>query len=140
MQIRDVMNKNVIVGKKELTIKEASEVMSKMRIGSLIITEDQKILGIITSTDILKSIASEKKLDITLVEEIMTKNVLTIDPEADVEAAVDIMMKNRIKKLPVVSEDRIVGIVTASDIIVVEPKLIAVIASLVSLKTPYAGG
>jgi len=140
MQVRDVMNKNVIVGKKELTVKEASEVMSKMRIGSLLITEDQKILGILTSTDILKSIASEKKLDITLVEEIMTKNVLTIDPEADVEAAVDIMMKNKIKKLPVVSEDKIVGIVTASDIIVVEPKLIAVIASLVSLKTPYAGG
>jgi CBS domain-containing protein len=140
MQVRDVMNKNVIVGKKELTVKEASEVMSKMHIGSLIITEDQKILGILTSTDILKSIASEKKLDITLVEEIMTKNVLTIDPEADVEAAVDIMMKNKIKKLPVVSEDKIVGIVTASDIIVVEPKLIAVIASLVSLKTPYAGG
>lgn len=140
MQVRDVMNKNVIVGKKELTVKEASEVMSKMHIGSLIITEDQKILGILTSTDILKSIASEKKLDITLVEEIMTKNVLTVDPEANVEAAVDIMMKNKIKKLPVVSEDKIVGIVTASDIIVVEPKLISVIASLVSLKTPYAGG
>lgn len=75
-----------------------------------------------------------------MVEEIMTKNVLTVDPEANVEAAVDIMMKNKIKKLPVVSEDKIVGIVTASDIIVVEPKLISVIASLVSLKTPYAGG
>jgi CBS domain-containing protein len=140
MQVRDVMNKNVIVGKKDLTIKEASEVMSKLRIGSLVITEDQKIIGIITSTDIIKSIASEKKPDITLAEEVMTKDVLTIDPEATIEEAVEIMIKNKVKKLPVVSEDKIVGIVTASDIVVVEPKLIATIASLVSLKTPYAGG
>jgi len=43
MQIRDVMNKKVIVAKKDLTIKEASEVMSKLRIGSLVITEGKKI-------------------------------------------------------------------------------------------------
>ena len=140
MQVRDVMNKNVIVGKKELTIKEASEVMSKLRIGSLLITKDQKILGIITSTDILKSIANEKKPDITLAEEIMSKSVLTIDPEKTIEDAVELMLKNKIKKLPVVSEKKIIGMVTASDIVVVEPKLIASIASLVSLKTPYAGG
>ena len=51
MQVRDIMNKNVIVGKKDITIKEASEVMSKLRIGSLVITEGKNIIGIITSTD-----------------------------------------------------------------------------------------
>jgi CBS domain-containing protein len=134
------MNKNVIVAKKDLTIKEASEVMAKMRIGSLIISEGKKILGIITSTDVLKSIARERKPDATFVEEIMTKDVLTIDPETTIQDAVEFMLKHKIKKLPVLSEEKIVGIVTASDIIVVEPKLIATIASLLSLKTPYSGG
>ena len=140
MQVRDVMNKNVIVGKKSLTIKEASEVMSKMRIGSLVITDGKKIVGMITSTDVLKSIANEKKPDVTLAEEIMSKNVLTISPEKTVDEAVEIMLKNKIKRLPVVSEKKIVGMITASDILVVEPKMIAAISSLISLNTPYAGG
>jgi len=140
MQVREIMNRNVVVAKKEITLKEASEVMSKLHIGSLVITEDKKIIGIMTSTDILKAISTGKKPDITLAEEIMSKNVVTIDPDKRIEDAVDLMIKNKIKKLPVVSEDKIIGIVTASDIIVVEPKLIATIASLVSLKTPYAGG
>jgi len=134
------MNKNVIVGKKDLTIKEASEVMAKLRIGSLIITEGKKITGIITSTDILKAIANDKKSEVTLVEDIMSKKVLTIHPEKKIEDAVDMMIKKKIKKLPVVSENKIVGMVTASDIIVVEPKMISTIASLLSLRTPYSGG
>jgi CBS domain-containing protein len=134
------MNKNVIVGKKDLTIKEASEVMAKLRIGCLVITEGKKIVGIITSTDILRSIANDKKSEVTLVEDIMSKKVLTIHPEKKMEDAVDMMMKRKIKKLPVVSENKIVGIVTASDIIVVEPKMISTIASLLSLRTPYSGG
>lgn len=140
MQVREIMNRNVVVAKKDITLKEASEVMSKLHIGSLVITEDQKIIGMLTSTDILKAVAGEKKPEITLAEEIMSKNVVTVDPEKSIGDAVELMVKNKIKKLPVVSEGKIVGIITASDIMIVEPKLIATIASLISLKTPYAGG
>ena len=134
------MNKNVIVGKKDLTIKEASEVMAKLRIGSLVITECKKIVGIITSTDILRAIANDKKSEVTLVDDIMSKKVLTIHPEKKIDDAVEMMIKKKIKKLPVVSENKIVGMVTASDIIVVEPKMISTISSLLSLRTPYSGG
>jgi len=134
------MNKNVIVGKKDLTIKEASEVMSKLHIGCLVITEGKKIVGIITSTDILRSIANDKKSEVTLVDDVMSKKVLTIHPEKKIEDAVDMMIKKKIKKLPVVSENKVVGIVTASDIMVVEPKMISTIASLLTLRTPYSGG
>jgi CBS domain-containing protein len=134
------MNKNVIVGKKDLTIKEASEVMAKLRIGSLVITEGKKIVGIITSTDILRAIANDKKSEVTLVDDIMSKKVLTIHPEKKIDDAVEMMIKKKIKKLPVVSENKIVGMVTASDIIVVEPKMISTISSLLSLRTPYSGG
>jgi len=141
MDVKSVMNKNVVIAKKDITLKEATEVMTKLHIGCLVITENQKILGIITSSDILKAIANDKNPNIVLAEEIMSKNVITIDPDKRIEDAVDIMMKYGIKKLPVVSEDKIEGIITASDIIVVEPKLIATVASLISLKMPgYTGG
>jgi len=141
MDIKSVMNKNVVIAKKDITLKEATEVMTKLHIGCLVITENQKILGIITSSDILKAIANDKNPKTVLAEEIMSKNVITIDPDKRIEDAVNLMMKYGIKKLPVVSDDKIEGIITASDIIVVEPKLIATVASLISLKMPgYTGG
>jgi CBS domain-containing protein len=141
MDVKTVMNKNVVIAKKDITLKEATEVMTKLHIGCLLIIENKKILGIITSSDILKAIANDKNPNTVLAEEIMSKNVVTIDPDKRIEDAVDMMIKNRIKKLPVVSDDKIEGIITASDIIVVEPKLIATVASLISLKMPgYTGG
>ena len=140
MQVKEIMNKNVVVAKKDITLKEASEVMYKLRIGSLVITEEQNIAGIVTSTDILKAIANGKSPDTTLAGEIMSKDVVSIEPDITLQKAVDIMMKNKIKKLPVVSENKIMGMITASDIIVVEPKLVETIASLCSLKAPYSGG
>jgi CBS domain-containing protein len=141
MLVRHVMNRKVVTAKLNTTLREAAAVMSKLNIGSLIIVEDEKISGIITSTDILKAIANGKDAETTLVEEVMSKPVIVIDPDKKVEEAVNIMLEHKIKKLPVVEEDKLIGIITASDIIAIEPKLIENIASLISLKLPgYKGG
>jgi CBS domain-containing protein len=135
------MNRKVVTAKLNTTLREAAAVMSKLNIGSLVIVEDDKISGIITSTDILKAIANGKDVETTLVEEVMSKPVIVIDPDKKVEDAVNIMLEHKIKKLPVVEEDKLIGIITASDIIAIEPKLIENIASLISLKLPgYKGG
>jgi CBS domain-containing protein len=141
MLLKDVMNKNVTVVGPDISLKEAARVMYEKHIGSLIITEDEKIVGILTQTDVLKAIALEKDLETTLVEEVMNKKVATIDYEKSVEDAVNLMIEQRIKRLPVIKEGKLVGIITASDIITVEPKLITGIASLLSMKIPgYRGG
>ncbi len=141
MLIREVMNKNAVVGKPEVTLKEACEVMSQLHIGCLIIFEKEKILGIITERDIIRAIARGIDVNATLVEEVMSKNVVTIEPDKTVEDAVELMTKNSIKRLPVVKDSKIMGVITASDIIVVEPKLIEAVANLLSIKLPaYRGG
>ena len=140
MLVKDVMHKNVVVAKEKVTIREASKVMKGYEIGSIIIIEDEKISGIVTASDIIKSIADGLDVDSTQVNEIMTKNVVTIDPEDTIENTVDIMVENKIKRLPVVEDNKIKGIITASDIIVVEPKLIASIAGLISMKLPGLRG
>jgi len=135
------MNRSVVTAKPDITLKEASKVMSEFHIGSLIIVKNKKIVGILTSSDILKAVASDKDPNVTLAEEIMSKNVKTIEPDKDLDDAVLTMIENKIKRLPVVSGDKLVGILTASDIIVIEPKLIAKFASLLSLRLPsYSGG
>jgi CBS domain-containing protein len=142
MLVRHIMNRSVVTAKLNTTLKEAAAVMSKLNIGSLIILEnEEKISGIITSTDILKAIASGKDVETTLVEEIMSKPVIVIEPDKSIEDAVNLMLEHKIKKLPVVEEGKLVGIITASDIISIEPKLVENIATLISLKLPgYKGG
>ncbi len=141
MLVRDVMRKNVVVGKPNVTIREASQVMGDMHIGSLVVREKDDIIGILTERDVLIAVAKGINPEETLVTEIMSKKVVTIESDKKLDEAVDVMVKNKIKKLPVVEGKKLVGIITASDIVVVEPKLIANIASLMSLKLPgYRGG
>jgi predicted transcriptional regulator len=71
----------------------------------------------------------------------MTTEVITIRPDQSVEDAAELMARHGIKKLPVVENKKLLGIVTASDIVVIQPKLIQKIASLVSIRFPaYTGG
>lgn len=139
--VRNVMRREVVTAKPDITLKEASKVMTSLKIGSLIVAKEDKILGILTGTDVLKAVAAEKNVDSTLAEEIMCKDVVVIDPDEKIEAAADLMVKNRIKKLPVVESDKLIGIISASDIIAVEPKLVQSLSSLISIKVPgYSGG
>jgi len=139
--VKDVMNKNVVVAKPIVTLREAARVMGEMNMGSLVIMEDEKIVGIVTSTDVLKAIGEGKDPDKVTIGEIATKNVITIQADDPLEKAVDIMVKYKIKKLPVMMNEKLVGIITVSDIAIVEPKIVASIASLISLNAgKFAGG
>jgi CBS domain-containing protein len=139
--VKDVMNKNVVVAKPIVTLREAARVMGEMNMGSLVIMEDDKIVGIVTSTDILKAIGEGKDPDKVTIAEVATKNVITIQADEPLEKAVDIMVKNKIKKLPVLMNEKLVGIITVSDIAIVEPKIVATVASLISLNAgKFAGG
>ena len=139
--VKDVMNKNVVVAKPIVTLREAAKVMGEMNMGSLVIMEEDKIVGIVTSTDILKAIGEGKDPDKVTIAEIATKNVITIQADDPLEKAVDIMVKNKIKKLPVLMNEKLVGIITVSDIAIVEPKIVATVASLISLNAgKFAGG
>lgn len=139
--IRQVMNRNVVAISPEATLKEASKVMAEAKIGSLVVVENDKLVGIITNSDVTKAIALGKDPEFTLVKEIMSSPVITINPEKSLEDAVNLMMEKRIKRLVVVENKKIVGIITASDIIVVEPKMVKMLAGLISLRVPgYTGG
>jgi len=139
--VRDVMNTNVVVAKLEATIREASEVMDKYNIGSLVVVGEKGIAGIITEHNVLETVAANKNPDETKVGDVMSPEVVTVSPDSTIEQAVDLMVEHKIKKLPVVEGDKLLGIITASDIIVVEPKLVASIANLISMKMPaYSGG
>jgi len=141
MLLKDIMNKNVVVIKSDANMKEAAKIMFHKHIGSLVVVKNDKIVGIVTGGDILKAISHEKDLNITLVEEFMSGDVVVMEPENTLDEAVKIMTTKKIKHMPIADGKKLVGIVTASDIITVEPKLVSSIANLISVKFPgYRGG
>ncbi len=112
MKIKEVMNKAIAI-EHNISVKEAAKIMSDKNIGSLIVLKNNKIAGIITDKDILKNISSLGRK----ISSVMSKNVVTIDHEESLDTAALIMTERKIKRLPVFDNGKLVGIVTATDII-----------------------
>lgn len=131
MLVKDVMNRGVKTITEDETVQEAAAEMTKYGIGSLIVVSSGRLRGIITERDIMKKVVT-KALDSARVKvkDVMTKDVMMVGPDQDIQDAVDVMMKKRIKKLPVLDDNRLVGIITTTDICAAEPKLIEKLSEL----------
>lgn len=131
MQVREIMNRNVVTVEPKITFQEAAKKMVDNNTKFLIVTEKEKLVGIVTEWDFVKKIATGAKgiLD-TRLESIITKKVIIISPKTEVSEAAEIMVANNIKRLPVVENNVLIGVVTAMEIIAAEPKLIEQVSEL----------
>ena len=113
MKVSDIMKKAIVVDDSSITLKQAANIMTERKIGSLIILKEDKIIGILTESDVVKDIDSiNKKLS-----ELMSKDIISIDKNSIIEDAARLMKQNKIKRLPVLDGKNLVGIITATDII-----------------------
>lgn len=112
MRVKEVMNKAIAIDH-DISIKEAAKIMSDKNIGSLIAIKGKKIVGIITEKDVVDNISKLERKVSTL----MNKKIVTIGPEEDTDNAAILMGKNKVKRIPVVEDDELVGIITATDLI-----------------------
>ena len=112
MRVSEIMHEVKAIGP-DATLKEAANLMSEEGIGSLVISKGRQVLGILTERDVLRNVGrlNEK------VEKIMSKNVVTIDDDKNIDKAVEIMKENKIKRLPVKRDGELVGIITVTDIL-----------------------
>jgi len=131
LKVRDVMVRGVITVDENSSVKEAVDIMNEFQIGSLIVLEKGKAKGIVTERDFLRRVTAEAK-DImnTKVKEIMTTPLVAVEPGTDLEEAMKLMFKNKIKKLAVVDSNKLVGIVTLTDIARVQPQMIRMLKKL----------
>jgi CBS domain-containing protein len=113
MKVSDIMKKAIVVDDSSITLKQAAKIMTERKIGSLIILKEDKIIGILTESDVVKDIDSiNKKLS-----ELMSKDIISIDKNSIIEDAARLMKQNKIKRLPVLDGKNLDGIITATDII-----------------------
>jgi CBS domain-containing protein len=114
--VKDIMTAAVKTIPSDATVAEAAKAMSKWKIGSLVITEGKKPVGIITEGDVSKFVAKgidPKKAPIS----IKKKRLITIEPGERLEVAARLMATAEVKKLPVMEGDDLLGIVTQTDIV-----------------------
>jgi len=99
-------------------LREVIQKMIKFNIGSVIVIKRGKPAGIITERDVLESLIEiNRSMDLTEAKDIMSGPLITIEEYADIEQASKLMLKNKIKKLPVVNDGNLIGIITTSDIV-----------------------
>lgn len=142
MLVSEIMTKDVLMIDSDDTVRKAAKLMSERKVRCLIATEKGDAVGILTESDILdRVIAVDKDPDILKVKRVMSNPLIVIEPEASIELAIDTMVDNNIKKLPVVTgENQLVGIITVTDILRNHPNYVAELAKLVFKPVPQLGG
>ena len=136
MLVKDLMNKNVITIDTDASIRDAILVMSDNDVGCVIVTKNDRVVGILTERDIIRCLAKPAgyiDIDRNRVESVMTRYVISVTPNTKIEKAIQLMKTNKIKKLPVLNDSsKLLGIITESDICMAEPKIIERISELLS--------
>jgi CBS domain-containing protein len=134
MEVEDIMVQKVITVDPNASVKEAARLMNKHEIGSLIVVGQGQVMGIMTERDLLKKVVEVGKNPAkTKVNEIMSKRLVVGSSHMEIPDAVRLMLQKKIKKLPIVTEGKIIGLVTLTDIARttrIEPQMIGVIKEL----------
>ena len=115
--VKDIMSKNVITITADKNVFEAAELMTNKGISCLVIMDKDVPVGIITERDMVRRVLAKRgSLDIKVFE-IMTKSLVTVDPDTSLKDAARLMSNKKIRRLPVTKNNKLVGIVVSSDFV-----------------------
>lgn len=115
--VRDIMTKEIVTIDSEKSALEVAKVMTERGISSVFIVKDGNPVGIVSERDFIKKICA-KELDVAKVKvgEIMSKILTTATPDTPIEVAVQRMVNHKIRRLPIMDANKIVGIITVTDL------------------------
>jgi signal-transduction protein with cAMP-binding, CBS, and nucleotidyltransferase domain len=134
VSVAEVMNKAVIVMDINSDIPSITREMVSRDAGSVLITENGKAMGIITERDIVKSIViGDRRPSEVKANEILSTPLVTIEPERSIVDASEIMLKANIKRLPVLKNGVIIGVISNTDILMVTPGLTTILKDLIDM-------
>lgn len=115
--VKDIMTKSLITVDSSATVNEAAKMMEKAKVGSVVVTEKNIPIGIMTDRDFAITIAAHAYPIHTKVKQVMSSPLIHIRSDDEVWTAADLMYSRKIRRLPVLDEDELLGIVSASDFV-----------------------
>ena len=114
--VADLMTKDLLTVDPADSLGEAAQKMTERGVGSVVVSDYGRMIGILTERDVMKAVAARTHSSEARVREWMTPNPVTVGPDAAVEDAGRVMLDNGFRHLPVVEEDRPVGIISIRDL------------------------
>ncbi|GBC72832.1 Hypoxic response protein 1 [archaeon HR04] len=115
--LKDIMVRDVVTISPDKTAQDAARLMAEHGIGSVVVMDSEKVIGIVTERDLVRKVcAKDIPSSKVKIQDVMSAPIITAEPDLPIEAAVQRMFNNKIRRLPVVENGRLVGIVTISDI------------------------
>ena len=116
-QVRDIMQKKVITIELQKTVQDAAVILKEKHISFLVVVKDSKPVGVISERDIVRKIVAESvDSKSTQLEVIMSKNFKWVEPNASIESAVQKMLNNNIRRLVVLEDENLAGVITQTDL------------------------
>jgi len=116
-QVRDIMQKNVITIQEDKSALDAAKLISEKDISFLVIVKDDKPIGVITERDFVRKIdAQDKQASLIPLSEIMSYKFRWVEPSTEIEDAVQKMLNHNIRRLIVLENEKLVGVITQTDL------------------------
>lgn len=124
LNVEEMMTRDVKVVREDTNMQEVIATMLKFDISSLVVVQKERPIGLITHKDILAKVLQPELVLATLTaRNVMSTNLVTIGEDASLEEAARLMARKRVKKLLVVHDNKLKGIITSMDIVREEPRL-----------------
>jgi len=116
-QVRDIMQKNVITIEEDKSALDAAKLISEKDISFLVIVKNDKPIGVITERDFVRKLAAQdKQASLILLSEIMSYKFRWVEPSTEIEDAVQKMLNHNIRRLIVLEDEKLVGVITQTDL------------------------
>lgn len=128
LKAQDVMATEVVIIDEKESVKKAAELMAQLGVSAVIVTGKGKANGILTERDIIKRIVAEDKDSRnTQIKEIMSTPLVAVEPSINLEEAAHLMFERKIKNLPVIHDNRLIGLIGLQDICRFQPEILRIL-------------
>ena len=116
-QIRDIMEKNVVTIEDDKTALDAAQLISEKDVSFLVIMKKNIPVGVLSESDFVKRLAADdKKASEMIVSEIMSSNFRWVEPETEIEDAIQKMLNNNVRRLVILDNNKLAGVITQTDL------------------------
>jgi len=127
MPVMEIMTRDPVTAPPDLTVDKAAALMRERGVGSLLVVDGESAIGILTERDIVTKVVAPNRSPASIrIREVMTSPVISVPPHEDVEEAARKMSARRIRRLPVVQDGKLVGVITENDILRLLPDLVEI--------------
>ncbi len=136
VKVKDVMKRFVVTAGPEITLDEAAKIMTRNRVGSVVIVKkgDTAPLGLITNEDIVKAVAEGKNPANVKVSDVKMRDFIYVSPDDDINDVTKKMIKTGVKRIPVMEKGKLVGMVSEKEIILVAPEMLRVLSEKLKMR------